>query len=169
MNRQGSTVLIVAKVSLRAAEDGDAAFLRRLYASTRQAEMDAVGWPDDMRRQFLDDQFHLQDLHYRQHHPAAARHIVLFKRKPAGRLYLNRDGDSLHVVDISLLSERRGCGVGAALLGWVQKTATAEGRRSTLAVYLDNPALRLYERLGYRPIERQGPRCIMEWRPGQAP
>jgi len=29
-----------------------------------------------------------------------------------------------------------------------------------------NPALRLYQRLGFRHVEDQGPYYLMEWRPG---
>jgi ribosomal protein S18 acetylase RimI-like enzyme len=43
----------------------------------------------------------------------------------------------------------------------------ASNRPLTIHVEVYNPAMRLYERLGFRPIEERGPYLLMEWRPSQ--
>jgi ribosomal protein S18 acetylase RimI-like enzyme len=70
----------------------------------------------------------------------------------AGRLYVHRGGSEIRVVDIALLPEFRGAGVGTRLMRGLQAEATESGRRLTLHVDASNVgARRLYERLGFRP------------------
>ena len=52
-------------------------------------------------------------------------------------------------MDIALLPEYRGRGIGTALLEELLVEADATGRRVTIHVERFNPARRLYERLGF--------------------
>jgi ribosomal protein S18 acetylase RimI-like enzyme len=69
------------------------------------------------------------------------------------------------VVDISLLPECRGRGIGTALLEAVIAEASGAGKFVALSVEKLNPALRLYRRLGFRKVDDQGVYWSMEWRP----
>lgn len=164
------------------AESSDRDFLGLLYASTRQHEMAASGWPMSLQQRFLADQFQLQDQHYRSHYPGMARHIIERGGAPLGRLYLwRRDyskhdddpetagvtagtGEELRVVDISLLPEWRGSGIGGDLLRGVQAMAAAASGFVSLNVLQGNPALRLYQRLGFKPVRSDGAYTLMHWR-----
>ena len=54
---------------------------------------------------------------------------------------------------ISLLAPFRGQGIGGALMRWMLEELAAAGyARASLSVQKANPALRLYERLGFRII-----------------
>jgi ribosomal protein S18 acetylase RimI-like enzyme len=57
------------------------------------------------------------------------------------------------IVDIALLPEQRGKGIGTALLRDLLAEADGTGKRVTIHVERLNPALRLYERLGFRVAE----------------
>ena len=58
---------------------------------------------------------------------------------------------------IGVLAQHRGRGVGAALLEALLQTARETSiRRVSLSVEIDNPALRLYERLGFERWKRVG-------------
>ena len=48
------------RVTLRDEVPEDKAFLYRLYASTREAEMNMVPWPQEHKHEFLKMQFQLQ-------------------------------------------------------------------------------------------------------------
>ena len=77
-------------IAMRSICDGDLGFLRRLYASTRSAEMARVPWSELQKEQFLAMQFRLQHHHYQTYSPPASFDIILINDQPAGRLYVNR-------------------------------------------------------------------------------
>ncbi len=57
---------------------------------------------------------------------------------------------------ISILPEFRGCGIGTKLLGKLFAVLRESGyKRTSLSVQKDNPAVRFYERLGYRVTEEK--------------
>jgi ribosomal protein S18 acetylase RimI-like enzyme len=84
---------------------------------------------------------------------------------PAGRLYVDRRPGDLRIVDVALLPEFRGRGIGEALIRDLQRAAAAEGRIVSIHVELTNPAARLYERLGFVLAEDLGVYRRMEWTP----
>lgn len=138
-------------VTLRPETADDTAFLRRLYAHHRAEELAHTNWPVEMRERFLDSQFDLQRTHFTTQFPDCDWLIVLRGRsgataRPVGRLYLDRTATPWHLVDISLVPELRGKGVGSALLAWIMASAPA----IDLHVARDNPrAEALYRRLGF--------------------
>ena len=154
-----------AVCTLREETSEDETFLRRLYASTRAEEMAYVPWPDEQKSAFLNMQFDLQRRHYRAHHPQAEFLIVLLGQEPAGRFYLDRTGEVLLLIDIALSPEYRGLGVGIDLLENLLAEANAASKPVRLHVETSNRAFKLYQRLGFTPVEIQGIRWLMEWTP----
>jgi len=59
-------------------------------------------------------------------------------------------------MDIALLPEFRGRGIGTALLSALIEEAEREGKRVSIHVERYNPARRLYARLGFREAEDRG-------------
>jgi ribosomal protein S18 acetylase RimI-like enzyme len=141
---------------LRAVEPGDREFLYRVYASTRTEELAVVPWDDAEKDAFLRAQFDAQDRWYREHYTRATYDVIVVDGEPAGRLYLHRGESEIRIVDIALLPEYRGKGVGTTLLHDVLAEADASGKRVTIHVERLNPALRLYERLGFSVAEDKG-------------
>jgi GNAT superfamily N-acetyltransferase len=142
----------------------DAPFLEDLYVSVRWEEVQALPWSDEMRRTFLRSQFAAQRAHY----AAAWRdcsdfHILLDAGRPIGRLYLHDNGADVRVIDVSLVPDRRGRGIGGALLAAVLAAAAAEGRTVSIHVEQFNPAQRLYRRLGFRDVDVEGPYILMQY------
>ena len=80
-------------------------------------------------------------------------------------MYLDRRAAEIRIVDIALLPPWRNRGVGTALL----RNILAEGERAELPITIHvecfNPALRLYERLGFRKVEDKGVYYFMEKAP----
>jgi ribosomal protein S18 acetylase RimI-like enzyme len=110
-------------------------------------------------------QFTAQDRYYHDQMPDASYHVVLVDGEAAGRLYVDRREDEIHVIDIALLPEHRGHGLGTSLMREVLAEADAAGKRVTIHVERFNPALRLYERLGFAQIEDQGVYLLLDRRP----
>ena len=141
----------------------DHEFLYRVYASTRQEELAAVPWTAEQKEAFLRSQFDLQHQHYQKYYGDAEFDIILRDGKPAGRLYVHRSPEEIRIVDIALLPEHRGAGIGSSLLQDVLTEAAGTGKRVSIHVEQFNPAMRLYERLGFTKQEEVGVYFRMEW------
>jgi GNAT superfamily N-acetyltransferase len=149
-------------VELRTAGPQDAELLFRVYASTRVEELSVVPWDDAQKEAFLRAQFEAQDRWYREHYAEASFDVVLIDGEPCGRLYVYRGPSEHRIVDIALLPERRGEGAGSGLLRDLLAEADADGMRVTIHVERFNPALQLYERLGFAVAEDKGIYLLLE-------
>ncbi|MGA9525318.1 MAG: GNAT family N-acetyltransferase [Myxococcaceae bacterium] len=157
-------------ITLRPITEDDAELLFRIYASTRTEELSVVPWSEAQKEAFLRMQFRAQHTHYRAHTPNADFLVVLKEGTPAGRLYLDRREDVLHIIDIALLPEARGTGIGGALLSEIIEEARASGRVVRIHVERQNRARHLYDRLGFRNVaDDGGVYLLMEWSPPPAP
>jgi ribosomal protein S18 acetylase RimI-like enzyme len=149
-------------ISLRPEEPDDEAFLAELYASTRAEEMELMPWAATQKQAFLLAQFRLQAAHYRSHYPGAEFHIVLHENRSIGRLYVHRGTSEIRLMDITLIPEYRGRGFGRKLLQPVLDIGMAVGKPITAYVDRNNPARRLYERLGFRVVMDNGVYLFLE-------
>jgi microcystin-dependent protein/GNAT superfamily N-acetyltransferase len=152
-------------LTLRPADPHDDEFLYRVYAGTRDEELAAVPWDTAQKQAFLRSQFDAQSRWYREHYVRATYEIVLFDGEPAGRLYLHRGETEIRIVDIALLPEHRGNGIGTSLLSDLLAEAGAAGKRVTVHVERFNPAKRLYARLGFSVAEDKGVYVFLEATP----
>ena len=151
-------------IVFRAATADDSPFLVQLYASTRAAEMAQVPWDDHQKFAFLLQQFNAQKRYYETSYPDCRFLVIEIAGALAGRLYIDREADNIHVIDISLVASLRGRGVGRMLLEEVVDEARSNGKSVGIYVEHLNPARRLYDRLGFRQIETVGLYHRMEWR-----
>ena len=122
-------------------------------------------WDDAQKDAFLGAQFEAQDAWYREAYAGASFEVILVEGEPAGRLYLHRGRSEIRIVDIALLPEHRGGGVGTLLLRDLLAEADEAGKSVTIHVERLNPALRLYERLGFALAEDKGVYLFLERQP----
>ena len=85
--------------------------------------------------------------------------------KAIGRIYLDRREEELRLIDIALVPEARGRGIGTALLGELLEESRQASLPTRIHVEKNNPAMSLYLRLGFAAIEDQGVYDLMEWKP----
>ncbi|MCC4587818.1 GNAT family N-acetyltransferase [Xanthomonas melonis] len=155
-----------ADLRLRPEQADDLAWLQDLYASTRSDELAPVPWPEATKRAFLQQQFALQHAHYRQHFAGADFSIVQMGDLRIGRLYLHRPATHHTLVDISLLPQWRGQGIGSQLIGHAQAMARDAGCVLSLHVLHANPAAqRLYARHGFVAGPSNQTHLQMHWHP----
>jgi ribosomal protein S18 acetylase RimI-like enzyme len=154
-------------ITLRPAVEADYDFMRRLYAATRAEEMEHFPFDEAQKTAFLDQQFAAQFEHYDVHYPTCERNIILRDDKPIGRLWVDEWRDQIRLVDIALMPEERGSGVGTMLLRQVLERGTRARKPVTIHVEAYNPALRLYERLGFVRVDTNGVYYFMRWTPPQ--
>jgi ribosomal protein S18 acetylase RimI-like enzyme len=153
----------IHSVTFRRETAADLEFVAALYASTREEELRPVPWTEEEKQLFLRSQFDAQTVHYRQHYSDAEYLIIERDGAAAGRLYLHWNQDDLRIIDIALMPQHRGLGVGNEILLALQAEAAGKGCSVSIHVEVNNPALRLYQRLGFQPVDEHGMYLLMRW------
>jgi ribosomal protein S18 acetylase RimI-like enzyme len=152
--------------TLRAVRPEDGSFLLELYGASRADELDQAAWAPGQREAFVRMQHDIQTGQYRAAYPDGDFLVVEIAGRALGRLTLARAPRRIHVVDLALMPEARGQGIGTRLLGAVLDEAAASGCCVSLCVEVHNGgAARLYERLGFQEVEERGIHRLLEWSP----
>ncbi len=138
------------KIKFRAVTNSDFAFLRKLYRSTREDELNATGWDEDQKDKFIDFQFNAQHSHYLVSFKGTDFLIIVMNRTDIGCLYLWRKENQILIIDITLSEKYRGKSIGTKILTGLIEESNKTGKKLNLHVEQNNPALKLYERLGFR-------------------
>ena len=152
-----------AGLAFRRIAEHDLPFLAQVYASTRAEEIALTGWPDEQKAAFLTQQFLAQHTHYQRYYPQADWLVMVREGEDIGRLYVERWPSQHRIIDIALLPAHRGKGFGEALLRDLMDEAAAAGKAVSIHVEKNNPAMRLYRRLGFRTEEDKGVYDLMRW------
>ena len=150
-------------IAPRPMTERDFAFIEALYLSARAEEVALTGWSEDQRRHFLIQQHRAQHHHYQTYYPGGAWLILERDGVPVGRLYLAEWTTEVRVIDVSLMPQSRGQGIGEALLRDVAAAAAASGKGVSIHVEKNNPARALYGRLGFVVAEDKGIYDLMRW------
>lgn len=153
------------KISLRPALPSDEPFLLRLYASTREEDLAFLAGNEAQAQAFVQMQFNFQKRVYDAQFPAAEHSIILAGEQEIGRLLVDRTESENHLVDIALLTQFRGRGIGGSVIRELQQEAARDGKGMRLSVRQNNPARRLYERLGFTITGDDGAYFAMRWSP----
>lgn len=148
--------------TLRSANADDVAFLQEVYASTRADELTQLPWNEAQRSAFIRMQFTAQRQHYLKNYPHARQDLILVGDKPVGRLYVNRGEQEIHIIDITVLPEHRGQGIGSSILKSLIEESTEAHKSTTVYVESFNPSRRLFERLAFEEIETDGINLLLE-------
>ena len=151
---------------MRTETDRDLDFLKDLYAASREREMALlVHWSDAQKRDFLDQQFSAQRSHYRKYYPDARFDIIERGGQAIGRLYVAQLKQEIRLMDISLTPAARNAGIGGKICVGIMARAERLGSIVSLHVEDDNPAKRLYERLGFVQVGALSFYKLMHWCP----
>ncbi|RII28305.1 MAG: N-acetyltransferase [Geobacter sp.] len=152
-------------IRLRPVADSDLEFLCQLYASTRDEEKKLVGWDDAQWESFMRMQFNLQHTHYMRNYQNPTFDIIMHGHAPIGRLYIDHGAKEMRVIDICLMPEYRGRGIGSVLMRQILQEGDDSGVPVTLHVERNNPALALYQRLGFQVVYSAEVYCFMKSQP----
>lgn len=153
-------------IRYRPATPDDVGFLRYLYGTTREDEMRQVPWTDEQKKAFIDHQFSAQKWHYEDAYPECQFLVIEHEGTSIGRLYIDRGPKDIEIVDIALLPEYRGQGIGRVLLQEILDEGQATGKNVTIFVERFNPARHLYDRLGFEHVDDNGVYHHLVWKPG---
>ncbi len=141
------------KITLETVTEKDAEFLKKVYFSTRKDEFTMLGWNDAQLEMFLKMQFDAQHQSYAMQFPKAENLVIKLKEIAVGRLIVDRVESEIRLVDIALLPEFRGQGIGGQLIGDLILEAENKQLPLTLTVEKTNSgAFRLYQKLGFEIV-----------------
>lgn len=144
--------------------DTDATFLFALFRATGSGL--PAGLDPALADLLLRQQFAGRAMSYRAAHPGGRFEVVEVDGEPAGRLVTDAAGGALRLVDVALLPERRGRGIGTALVRALQGEAAAAGLPLRLSVMRANAgARRLYARLGFAEEGGDAASVALRWDP----
>lgn len=151
-------------LELRPAGAADEDFLAHLFMTSTAVELQAQHWDGVLREQVLRQQWCAHRHHYATVLPDAGQYLVRHNDTPIGRVILHREEGALLLADICLLPEIRGQGIGSRVVRLLQAQATAADLPLRLHVEHTRPALRLYQRHGFRTIGHTDTHLSLEWR-----
>jgi ribosomal protein S18 acetylase RimI-like enzyme len=154
----------IAAYVLRPVQIDDEALLLDIYSSTRAEEMTLVPWDTATKNLFLRSQFTAQRNHYLSYFPQAVHHMILVDEMPVGRLYVDRSADRLRILDVTLLPQARGHGIGTQILLDLMREAESKNQPCSIYVESFNQSLGLFQRLGFVKTDESGISWLMEWR-----
>ena len=100
-------------------------------------------------------QFNAQRQQYDYSYPQAESGIVLQDDLPIGRMLVDKTACEITLIDIALLPEHRNAGLGTDLIQDLLAEAVVARKPVRLHVLKSNPAMRLYERLGFSRVGDQ--------------
>lgn len=116
------------------------------------------GWDDDYQ----------QD-HFAKHFDVTGCQIVLVDGRKAGQITVVEQSMSHFISGVYILPEFQNMGLGSALVQQIMEKATENGRPVTLQVLKANePARRLYKRLGFVETAEKLTHHVMRWDPPTA-
>lgn len=152
---------------LRAAGPNDLAFQFEVYCGTREEEVAAWGWPAEQQAAFLRMQFNVRRGAYASSYPEAEESILEVDGVAMGTMMVARSAREIRLVDIALVRAYRNRGWGARLVGRLIRESAGAQTPLRLTVQHGNPAIHLYERLGFVVTARGSMYSEMEYAPAK--
>lgn len=156
---------LVPGLDFRPVGEADWPFVRRVFDTFRGAEL--TGIPQPVLGQILDMQWRVQRTGWETVFPGAWIDLLLLRGEPVGYQVLDvlSRASRIQGVEIALLPDRRGGGVGVGVLRALRRTADLLGRPVHIHHHQDNPVRRITGRLGWRECGRHGPMIELRYPP----
>jgi ribosomal protein S18 acetylase RimI-like enzyme len=156
-----------AECLVRPATPEDAEFLFRLFAES-QEQLSLLLANEELWRSLVAMQYRGRQMTYSVEYPCAVDSILCVESAgqgtlPVGRLLMDAQPDCWRIVDIAILADYRGKGLGNWALRNLMRQCSGAAGRLALRVRPENPARRLYERLGFRATGEDATGVEMVW------
>ncbi|HSC67512.1 MAG TPA: GNAT family N-acetyltransferase [Cellvibrio sp.] len=150
-------------VNLRLAGADDEPFLRELFCSIR-TDLALLPLPQAQLEQLIRQQYDWQQKGYASQYSGAENWIIENQSVAVGKVTLHRAASRMHIIDFIMTQERRGQGLGGAILRALQSQVNADGGILSLRVDRQNlRAKQLYQRLGFIKEQSTDTHELLVW------
>jgi ribosomal protein S18 acetylase RimI-like enzyme len=143
-------------VQTRPATHDDFVFARAVHHAAYRdvVERQFGGWDEDQQDAFFSQDWQLE-----------LAEIVLADGQRCGYRIVEERSTDIHLRELVVQPDCQSLGIGRFLLTKLQQRAGARQVPVRLGTLLQNRAIALYERLGFRIIDRTDTHILMEWSP----
>lgn len=154
------------KVELHPLREEDEEFVYQLFSCITTEQLFLQFIEPAEREKLLRMQYEARKNSYQMAYLNAEYSIIWLNDQRAGYYVADIGNIAVHLIDIAVLPEKRKKGICSILTERHQKKASEQGVPCFLHVFKMNPALALYERLGFQIVEDEGIQWLMKWPPG---
>jgi GNAT superfamily N-acetyltransferase len=159
-------------LKLRPARPEDEPFLRGLRGQVDSDRLFMNFWrgddANDEKRKILDLQFRAQGAYHNmlKANWETKENIIEMDAVPIGRFVVTGGREELRLVEIAIVPEWRGKGLGQTIIASTMQECAKSSRVMRLCVEKSNiRALKLYVSQGFYALEDNGSHFVMEWNP----
>ena len=142
-----------AHYELRPADAGDVEFAWRLYEQLMRARTEALApWRAARQREVVESAVR-----------SGGMRIIVCAGADCGWIHVLGDAEGIELHQLYIEPARQNRGIGGSIVRALQACAAAAGQPLRLNVLVNNPARRLYERLGFRLERSDAIKHYMAW------
>lgn len=153
----------------RPVTDADEAFIDQLLTMNSAEQLGTLEYENTPLHQLVTLQAEIKRQSYELEHPNAIFEIIEFRGEPVGLHIAEYQKVHILLIDIFLLPETRGLGIGTTVIQTLKTEAEREGKSLRMHVFKDNIAFNLYRSLGFEIVRDTGAQWEMIWRPARSP
>lgn len=153
-------------ISLYPVEPSYKDFLLKVFTESRPELSLINGVSEEQKASIILEQFIIEQKQLLQIYPEAELNIVMLNNQPVGRLYVHHGENADRILEIGLLEEYRGLGIGRKLVSTVIENSAQLGKVVRLQVaWFNQGAYAFYARIGFKVIKNQGVSFEMQYMP----
>jgi RimJ/RimL family protein N-acetyltransferase len=152
-------------IALRTEQPADSDFLYSLFQSHALRALVALPVDAAMKESLVRMQFKSRTATYRARYRDARFAILEHHGKPIGRVVIDDSAEATCIVDLELIPESRGSGIGSALMiGLIAWVGARVGAVRCTVLSTNEASLRMCRRAGFVKVGDTPPHCELEWR-----
>lgn len=141
------------KIDIKVSQPVDEIFFKQLARQDVRYKFPFL--PSEQCEVIADMQYIAKLKSYNSQYPNALTYLVVDDDKPMGKIALNDNNESVHIIDVVVSEEFRNLGIGRKLLALVELNALQKGIANiALLVAINNPAINLYRRSGFNEVDK---------------
>lgn len=132
-------------------------FLINLFTECHSELFLITNISEEQKKKIIYEQFVMEQQQLLQIYPEAELNIVRFNNEFVGRLYINYGVTEDRILEIGLLRNFRGLGIGREIVNEVIEKALIKGKTVSLQVaWFNEKAYAFYKKLGFKVIQEKG-------------
>ncbi|WPC43959.1 GNAT family N-acetyltransferase [Clostridium sp. JS66] len=144
-------------ISIEVLEAKHEDMLLKIFKESRQDLTWISGITEEQKESIIAQQFMMEQQQLMEMYPEAQLNIITMDGKPIGRLYIYYGKTVDRILEIGLLEEYRGRGIGRKIVTTVVGNAVEKEKTVSLQVaWFNQGAYAFYEKLGFKVVENKG-------------